>query len=758
MRIDTRSSLVLGVCLAALCASQADAQGAQTATPEAAPASDATQNGAPAPDAPTDSGASAGLQDIIVTAQRHATNVQTTALAVTALTGDNLGARQITSVGALTSAIPNVNFGQSTGNARIAIRGVSFDQVTVGSEARVAYHLDDVYLSRSASALATFFDVDRVEVVRGPQGTLYGRNATAGAVNVITRNPTPTPSGYLGVEIGNYDEHRIEGAVAGPLISGVSGRIAIQTMDHAGYGRNINTGGQVDDQHSLALRGKLDFDLGANSDILVSADYSREKDHAFGFHYFGPGSPYFTPTGFANGGTYPTNPRDEANYPGPDNYRKFYGGSIKARTRIAGVEVTSITGYRSSHYDLITDATNAGIPLTPGYRQIENSDQISEELRIGQGDRPWGNWLIGGYYFHEKVSGDTQFPVAALLYGLPGTSLLQGYFAGGTITTNAYAGFGQVTYRITPKLSLVAGGRYSVETKDDFDLLQNDQTRPYAPSNPLLPLKSQTSSHTWSSFTPKVSLEYEPADNIFAYVTYSQGFKSGGYNLGGVQAPFAPEKLIDYEGGVKAQWFDRRLRTNIAVFHYDYGNLQVSQVVGPTVLVVNAAKATIKGIEAEITAVPVRNLQLEVNVGLLDGRYNQFQTKDAARLVLGVLNLAGNHLTQSPNYTIDLAAQYKLQVSSGDITLRAESRLVDRVFFTPFNTSYADQPAHHTENLFLTYESAKAGWTVSAFVRNLANNTIKAYGIISSTQLTGAPLLGTLEPPRTFGAEVRYKF
>jgi len=188
----------------------------------------------PADPSDSEAKANASLEEIVVTAEKRSSNVQTTPLAISALRGEDLEAHQINDIGGLAQAVPNVDFGQSTGNARISIRGIGYDQLTVGSEARVAYHLDGIYLSRPASVLGTYFDVDRIEVVSGPQGTLYGRNATAGAVNVLTRNPTGALEGYVDVALGNYDENRVAGAIGGAIANGVDERFAFQTVNRSG--------------------------------------------------------------------------------------------------------------------------------------------------------------------------------------------------------------------------------------------------------------------------------------------------------------------------------------------------------------------------------------------------------------------------------------------------------------------------------------------------------------------------------------------
>lgn len=701
-----------------------------------------------------DSGQPVMLETVVVTAEKRQSDVQNTPLAISAISGEDMRDRQITDFQALSQSLPNVNFGQSTGNARIAIRGVGFDNITVGNEGRVAYHVDGVYLSRPAAALATFFDVDRIEVVRGPQGTLYGRNATGGAINVITQGPTDSLDGYLGVTVGNYGLLTTDAALGGPILDGISGRVAMQTVNRNGYGENLTNGLTVDNAQTRAVRSKVRIEPVDNIDVTLSGDYMKERDHAYGYHYFEPGNPLLAPAGIRFGGTVPADPRDMSSDSGPYNDREFYGFEADVHATFAGLDARSITAYRSSRYHSITDldATSAPLTITD---QVEKSHQFSQEFRLNR-DFLAGNWLLGAYYFNENIFGDSAVPLNREIIGLP-SLFTQGYFAGGTIHTNAYAVFGQARYRITDALAVSVGGRYSAEKKSIDEIYQFDVMRPYSSGNPVIPSRSNADSHSWSSFTPKGTLEFHPEDGLFFYATISKGFKSGGFNLGGFQAPFKPEELLDYEAGMKADWMGGRLRTNVSAFYYDYTNLQVSKVVGAVIVIENAAKAQVKGIEAEISALPLDNLRIDLNLALLDSRYDEFVTADPARPTLGALDLSGNDLSQAPSYTVNLAGQYTWPTQIGAFSLRGEANWVDRVYFTPFNLHYVSQPAHGMFNAFVNYESNDGHWTGTFFLRNVADKRVIATALVGSS-LVGSPVIGTLEPPRTVGVQAMYHF
>jgi iron complex outermembrane receptor protein len=705
---------------------------------------------------PASNGGPTALSEIIVTAQKKSEKLQDTPLAVTAETGEQLAERQVKDVAALAQMVPNVNFGQSVGIARISIRGIGFSSSVVGSEAPTAYHLDGVYISRPVVVYSTFFDVDRVETVRGPQGTVYGRNATAGAVNVITRNPTDEPTGYLNLAYGNYDMKRVEGAVGGPLGGGVTGRLAFTGTARDGYGRNLFTGQELDNQYSGAARAKLMIRPTDSMSLLLSADYFHEADRANEQYFFGAGSSQATPAPFRFG--FPPVAERVVNTPvDPKNKRIFYGGGAEFNWKLSpDVTLTSITGYRSSKVDQRSELAEAPVVLFP-LDFKERSRSISEELRLaGRADRL--DWLAGAYYFHENLEGGTILsPVNRLLLGSPVSSLSEGLFLLGAGSTSAYAAFGQATYHITQQLSVDLGARYSSEHKTAQESNTVDFGVNYSPSFVFTPAPEVDRSGSWSSFTPKVSLNYKFTPEVLGYVSYSRGFKSGGFALSTLGPPFAPEELDDYEGGLKGDWLNGHLRTDVAAFYYKYSNLQVQKLVGTTMQIVNAARATIKGAEAEVTALPTDNLQVDLNVALLDAKYDSFVTGDPAEPQLGPLDLAGHKLPQAPDYKVNLGVQYTAPLSTGKLTFRGEGVWVGKQYFSPYNkdANYQSLPPNAKFNAFATYR-ADNGFSLSLFGRNLTNKT--TYYATVASSLTGSAVIGTFDPPRTYGVELGYQF
>ncbi|KKC25982.1 TonB-dependent receptor [Sphingomonas sp. SRS2] len=692
------------------------------------------------------------LQDIVVTAQKRATNVQDTPLALTAVSGAELAARRVVDIETLAPSLPNVNFGKNVGFARIAIRGLGLDTTVAGQEGRVAYHLDGVYISRPTAALATFFDVERVEVVRGPQGTLYGRNATAGAVNVISSSPEFETGGYAKLTIGNYGLFSTQGAITGAVNDKIAARIAISTTDRKGYGRNLSSGEQIDNEHNYAGRAKLLIRPSDTIDIMLSADYSRQDDNNFVYHYLGAGNPNVVPFAQAGGGLVPANPRDTFGNVDQINKRRFYGFLGTVDIDLGAATLTSVTGYRHSNSRYLTEGDGTQLAVS-AFHILERASQFSEELRLA-GKTGNLNYLFGLYYFDEKVAGRTRF--TPLRSPVPPNRQVQGLDYIGDQGTTAYAAFGQLDYEIVDGLTLSAGARYSYEKKSIDQRGVADFATPYNPAVPSAYNLFQDASKTYKKFTPKITVQYEPTSDLMVYATYSKGFKSGGYSLTAFVAPVEPENLTDYEVGLKAEFLDRKVRTNLAAFYYDYTNLQVQIIQGASAIPLNAASAKVQGVEFELAAKPFANFEVSGNAAWLDSEYKGFATVDAARPALGVLDLSGNRLSQAPRYTVNFSAQYTVPTDIGDFSLRGEGKWVGRVYFSPFNRIVTSQAAHEKYNAYLNFERP-GGFNASLFILNIANKRTVSTSQVSAGFI-GSPIMGAFDPPRTYGASVGMRF
>jgi iron complex outermembrane recepter protein len=696
------------------------------------------------------------IEEIVVTAEKRSENLQDAAIAVTAITGAALDARHIVDVQSLAESLPNFDFGVYSGNAHLAMRGLGLDSVNPGAEGRVAFYDDGVYISRPADVLGTFFDVSRVEALRGPQGTLYGRNATGGSINLITNDPTSTLRGYYEQTVGNFGQTIEEGAISGPIVDRIQGRFAFQVDDHSGYGHNLVTGSQIDNARTFSFRGKLNIEISDSVDLRLSADYHKEHDANYGFHYMGAGNPTATPTGVLLGAPSVADSYDIATAENPRNDRNIWGAAAVTTWKISDTtSLKSITGYRYSKYNDFSDATGEGFNLLP-FDQVEQSNSESEELQLAQTNDKY-NWIAGLYYFHEYIDSFSLAPLSAGLFGGPVAEQLEGYWAGGNLRTTAAAVFGEFNYHFTDKFAATAGLRYGWEKKSVIDGLQFDVSRLYSPSNPLDLAATQNDSITQNAVTPKAGLNYEIAANVLSYFTVSKGYKSGGFDNGAVAPPYGAETVWAYELGLKGQWFDRRLQSNLAAFLYEATNLQVSVIQDTQVFTKNAAAADAKGIEEEITAVLAKGLKADASVGYLISRYKSFTTADPQRPYLGPIDLAGRYLPQAPTTNLQAGLQQTWDTAVGALTLRGEGYYVSKIYFTPFNVDVNSMGGNFKANAFLNYLSGDEHWSGQLYGRNLTDKKVIAYSTPTSA-FDGFPVVGYLEPPRTYGVQVGFHF
>ncbi|WP_070154699.1 TonB-dependent receptor [Sphingobium phenoxybenzoativorans] len=719
-----------------------------------------------------------GIEEIIVTAERREANVQQTPIAISAIGGETLQKKQIVDIEALAGRMPNVTFGRHSGSTKVFIRGIGLDAVAPGSDPRVAIYTDGVYSARSQVAFLGFYDIERVEVLAGPQGTLYGRNATAGAINIITRDPTQTLEGYGTATVGNYSLIRTEGAISGPLSDSISARLSFSTADRGGYGKNIQTGEDVDDEHRRAVRAKIKFEASSAFKLLLEADYYRAKDHNGGYHYLND-SPGHTAFSITRGFERPENVRDYAGQ-GPLQTIVNWGGSATATWNIGGPVLTSVTGYRRFEQDLAisSDLTTSG--YIPNFIR-ERAKQFTQELRLTHSIGPV-DILVGGYFFREQGFSGLHALPAPIFFGLndqpglPNTGQPIGAVYGGNQLTKAYAAFSQATIHVTDRFGIDLGLRYSFEKRK---IVEHNVFNVTQPLNPLLPFFDPIPNlstviaqrASWKSTDPKITLHYKFGDGIFGYASYSQGFKSGGFNAGFLQAPFDPEDIKAYEVGLKADLFERRLRANVAGFWYDYKNLQVNVAEGVQIITRNAAAARLYGLEGQFTALPTDGLRLELSAAWLHSEYTDYVSGDPSFPGQGTpglflpspsgpvpaFDLSGNQLAYAPKFKIDGEIGYTFQIPQGQVTPRLNVLWVDKVYFSQFNHPWVQQPARTEVNFFLDYASTKGDWTATAFVRNLTNKTYTVASTVFS-DFIGYQVGGQLGAPRTYGISITKRF
>lgn len=680
------------------------------------------------------------LEEVKVTATKMgATNLQDTPLAITAFTADQMAKSGVKEVRDLMAMTPNLNVAQNSQYAQIYIRGVGSNNIFVGSDPSSTMHIDGVYMSRPASYFFNFLDVERVEVLRGPQGTIYGRNSVGGTINVISRKPDNELRLKLQGSLGNYDFNRAEGMISGPLIKDkLAASIAVMRSKRDGYFENIVPGiDDIDNEDVWSVRGQLRATPTDRLEVLLRADSMKDDGQIAGnIKLLESWAPL----------------EDSIQ----DDYRKVALGtqgfmerenkglSLEVIYDLAeSVTLTSLTSYRenSLHSAADTDATSELRQITSAG---EEQDQFSQEFNLsGRLDRL--GYVAGLYYFREDMvangGGEGVNNLVANTFASPAP----------TVEAESWAVFGQATYDISDTFSATAGLRYTEEDKT-FD--QHFTVFSNATGAPVLGPVTYQAEDTYKAWTPKFGLEYKPNDDLMMYVSATRGFKSGGFNFASrnTDQGFDPEYLWSYEAGVKSEFLERKLQVNAAAFYYDYTDLQVQSFLTPGVIdITNAADAEVKGFEVELVARPSQNLDLGVNFAFLDATYKSYPQ---APITGGTIDASGNHLNSAPRWNHALFGQYNFDAgSAGEIFLRAEYSRRSRQYFTVVNDDLQSQGSYELLNASLGLATADEQWQFIAYGRNLTDEEY----IVSSGSFTARPA-GRIGEPRTYGVKVIYQF
>jgi iron complex outermembrane recepter protein len=711
------------------------------------------------------------LAEIVVTAEKRSESLQTTPISITALTDKALDNEQVRNLNDITALVPSLKMGQNDGYQQITIRGIGNTNFQPAGDGSVAVNVDGVYVSRPIAQATSLYDISQVEVVRGPQGTLYGRNASAGSVNVTTNMPTDAFSGYGKVSYGNFNDIYTEGAVGGAVVDDLLlVRIAGFSENRNGYGENIVTGNQVENRNAQAIRATVVFTPVADVKATVIAERFTEKDNGAALHYFGetglsglPGALGLPPQTALFGGYQTTNPWNVAT--GLDSKFELnttaFTGTLEWTP--GAFSFRSISAYRGQDSNTFTPL-DGGSTSNFTYVAGEPAYQFSQELQAHY-DVSQFHGVLGLYYFSEQdnyepgivyATGELLNFFAPSAPPRPDTELYRFTDIGGLFFTEAEAAFAQGTYDVGAGFSLTGGIRYSYEHKKLFQRYSFSFDTPA--EGTVEPAAVEQPAQTYTATTPKAGVQYQIDAKTMVYASYSKGFKAGGFDTGSYPAAsFQPEYIKDYETGLKSTWLDNRLRTNIDGFYYDYKNLQVQQIIGNTIETSNAASAHVYGAEAEITAVPFDPLTVTGLFSWLHARYvNYFGADPALPLATANSNFSGKALDNAPDFTAHFSVEYMWHIPSGTLALRGEADYSSKFYFAPDNFAVLSQGAYTKGNGFLTYNDAR-NWYATAFVRNVSDAATKTSAIVN-TPLDGNPVQGTYAPPRTFGVELGYRF
>lgn len=771
----------------------------------------ALAQGTPAP------AAASTLEEVVITAQHRSENVQKAAIAIDVVGGDEMARAGLTTATQLSGKVPALQISQgASGNQSLYIRGVGTLTANAYTDPGVALNVDGIYIGRPSSMRNIFYDLQRVEVLKGPQGTLYGRNATGGAINIIPNTPRLGEySGNLGLSVGDYDDVQLNGAVNLPLGAKTAARLAFTANNRDGY---LSDG--TNDAETYALRGQLLFEPSDTLSMRVSADYAHEGGNGGGAALLGYLNPFtlqptVNPQSRAIGSA---DPRTSQIFQGQYVFLSgrfgaalpyaayaddtFWGvkGQLDWSTELGALTV--LAAHRKSDLDSISYGTGGA-----NYTR-QKDQQTSLEARFAGPDEGMFRWLVGAYYYDEEISSDYQFNHQAL-------SAIQ-IFTTGTTST---AGFGRLTIAPTDTLRLVGGVRVTHDEKPFngvsnifLDICTAPGAIPRCPAAPFMPF-ARTADEQIASLnmiqvgpgvyiaprpgaqgtifsrviipinetteitktTWRAGVEYDVGANSLLYATYETGYHAGGFAFAQIAPRFNEETLGAFTIGSKNRFFDGRLQLNVEAFHWKYDDQQITHYATDTsgalvFITENAGSSTNKGVEVSITARPAVHTTVNFDLQYLDAKYDDFvytapTTNGPAvsgcpirqvTTALASIDCSGRRALRSPEWTLNAGIEQVFPLGAYEITAAVDTRYQSKsVIGFEMLPGVSEQKAYTMTNLWLGFGPASKKWSVGAYVNNIEDERIVGQSNYMSSYNI---FVGSPSPPRTYGARLQYSW
>jgi iron complex outermembrane receptor protein len=742
------------------------------------------------------------LEEVLVTAQKRSQSLTDVPISIASMGAEKIEQAAIRELREMADYIPNVEIGGgSGGDGVVTIRGVGSSSRNIGFDSRVGVYIDGVYLGQSPATNQDILDLERIEVLRGPQGNLFGKNAEAGAISLITKKPSEEFEAKVLFGTGNYDSKRARASLNLPLGEKVFTRLAVNVQKRDGYADNLGTGDKIGDQDGVSFRGQLRAFLTDSLEMNIALDSLHTDVNPYNSRFIGTQGGLIEPK---------SQPFEAQNNILPTSERKIEGAAVTFDWALSnGFNTKSITAYRYTKFDRIGDLDAGyawagdleflfGINSETETHFDDEYSQFSQELQLISPSGEALEYVVGLYFYDQQAETDRasighhdpEHPFyASGLLPLPGDGfVINGTY--GSVDTTSYAAYFSGTYELTDKLSLGFGGRYSVEKKE-VDWTSDDGDNfpdivgvgiPGLGSGVFgFPQATLVDSREKTHFNPEASLRYALTENMNVYYRYATGYKSGGYNLDFITQPafdagleFDDETVGAHELGIKGDLFDRRVTFGAAIFQSDYDDYQVQSFVnnpdGLAVVAVlnNAAKVRSEGVELEVEALITEHLKLISSVGLIDVTFEDYpggsQDEDG-----NPINLAGNTVGGSAAESFNFGLQYNLPIES----LAAEASF--RVDYLYTGEKYADTQNNNLEervlddgtvlddylysdgtsmvNARIALTAMDDKWSVSLWGRNLTDENE------TGSFLTVFQSIGRRDSePRTYGAEFSYSF
>ena len=722
---------------------------AQTTDTEAAQDEEPMADGAVAPAQPVKYG------EITVTAQKKEESLQEVPLSVTAFTMDFIQENNLTNFVDIAARTPSMVFANypDIKLSSVALRGIIGGSGSAGADPAVARYVDEVYLGHGVGAFMDLFDLERTEVLRGPQGLFFGRNSIGGAVSYNTRKPSMVFDGMVEGTYGDYGKYRLGGLISGPLAKDrLAGKVSFVTNNRDGTYENLWLGIEGNEISNWSARGQLLWTPSAVTSVILTAEHSEVDQQTLSFETL-----KYNPEGLLPSvlGAYglplnedPWDRKGYADIPQPETL-DLDGYSVTVDTAIGDVGLTSITSYREHQYESRRD-TSASQLRWAYDGDPEDVDRLSQELRI-EWSTPKTSFLFGAYYFDQSTSNQSFVDLGEdLMDLLIGDPIYVSAGSDATMSTTSYAAFGNITFTLSERADASFGLRYTRDKKE----IDYSQADPLDFFGGTFTLQAQDD---WGEATPAFNVRYMFNDNVRGYVTVGRGFKSGGFNdaLGSADGiAFGPEYLWNYEIGIKNRLAQGRVTANFALFYMDWSDIQIVTDNPNTPnfdpIIQNAGTAHSTGLEGEIFAYPSRHWVLGLNFSILEAEYDGGTLPDGSPL---------NTMVRAPDYTANLNAEYRATLSGSlEWFIGAEMLNTGEMWLYPDNQEDSRVAPHTIYNARLGFGPEHRGWSVTVWGRNLSDEIYKERLFDLYDQPLIAQKYIVLNDPMMWGATIRFAF
>jgi iron complex outermembrane receptor protein len=681
-----------------------------------------------------------GLLTIIISPEWRDIDLQRTPSTVNVLTGPQLDTADVNNTQQLQYRVPGMVFRANSGIGEPYLRGIG-GTIPASGNSGVSTFIDGVYQTRASQALQELYDIERVEVIKGPHGVHLGRNVVGGAISILTRDPVPYREACTDVLYGTENQRLLRGTYNQHISdTGVSFRLSGTLNDRDGYTRNVYLDKDLDNRDYYALRGKLRYRPSGRLDMVFSAAHSREDDTSNLISQPDPGTG--VNGGILLGGIVPDNPRKVTD--NVDESQDIGNGLYSARISWHSdkLDARSLTAWQETDLNNAIDLDGTNVDFSSNF-PTSDSHAISQEFRLGSPRDQRLSWVAGVFYLHEDASQalDARLPLAGIRNNPDSDT-----------RNTSYAAFGELGYAITPAWQGSAGLRYS------YDASRLDLEQTITDPGGITRFTSKQEDH-WDALTPELDIRYTPDPDTLYYAGIARGYKAGGYNAFAIQPAYDPEFLLAYEAGIKVTYPRRQLRVNSALFYYDYEDMQLQTLPpdappGTLPIITNAGRASVRGLDLQAWYQPLWNLELTAGLTLLDARFDSFESVDPNNPATDP-DRAGDPLPNAPDVSLLLGGGYRWLVPHyGEIKLSLDYRYQSAVYYNPYKDAAVRQDAYRLVSASLGFNDRSNHWYAALYGDNLtdalyARNIIRLDPVAGTTRFWGAP--------RTFGLRIGYR-